>query len=1058
MRTNGISVPHRHADDQHSADDSIVAFPSTDPGSPSRRRQGQRRQHHERRRPVPFYLQWMVGLAVTSMVRMVWNSAIVTEEMNMQANYYTTDTNINMMLSSRGRIDNRMTHTLLRSPLSSSMANHHHQRRISSMVHDTYSGSTSRDASNTHPSHYYSFLSSQKMDRGGKSTVHFPQRPPLVSTRTLSTLNDDGTASSWSLFPSLSVTTLAPSIIANMNHPSRSRSNRRGTKSATRRFIISGILSHPLGAELALALSSLDAHILGLSDHPVTVLECRRLEFLMQRIPNLEVKITKYPMGGFKMERLLRDFMPTNVVHFEPNTFEQGRINALIHEPQTAHIHARASMRQLDILCRAIVRLRNHQNVVGKPNLHPSFLYVTNKQDRYMSSSSSENYFDDHHRSTFLSMMSSLLHRQSIQLQTYHTRYKLTAIQLVLPEIYGPFQEGADWFDDEFLTKVFSLLPTITLGENNRTTTAATATNYFTSLTSSWLPNNSMDNVQSTRQLIHISDALMLTLDIAMNGIVPLQGATNTTTNTTDSIYPQYPMFAPTNTQTRTLDELIHLFGGTLNSKTINSDSNVIGSMLSWRHKVVMPYQSVVQSNSADVIAERDATIDALTSTRHQLQESQSRDASGVSQLERRQDSLFPCSSECANYVNCQPSVWDSVIPRTKEITSDCRYMLYMTDFTPTLEELPLINDGPNNTVWPRHMFCQVAFVSSKSPLVQRALEMEQLVDGEDDPSNKDGDKDDESKEEADSDPNGRLVSNGWRLIWTDQDSQSLSEADYTMPKILPGSFVGTNMFKAMYLEPQHVASIPSKFVMWFLMGRKLDALAKKAMTRLGGNDEMVVVPAVPARSMSLFGHTHDSDYDYDYDYDKDQKKSSNFNRGNVDGDNRLTFAQTKYTKGVAEYILQQKGMSLARRGTYSSWPNRQLQAYNEAIRWYDGTARLRLADTFFIVHHIRDDSVSRCLRCEWYEEQLFWSNSTDLSSGNKTGPNRDLEDLSLSYVLHRRRREGRLIPDEKWGEKIQRNVEALQASKQPESLESNAVERDYFVMLRERMKSRRVY
>ena len=57
---------------------------------------------------------------------------------------------------------------------------------------------------------------------------------------------------------------------------------------------------------------------------------------------------------------------------------------------------------------------------------------------------------------------------------------------------------------------------------------------------------------------------------------------------------------------------------------------------------------------------------------------------------------------------------------------------------------------------------------------------------------------------------NGRLLSNGWQLVWTNEDPQSLSEADYMMPKIVPGSFFGNNVVKAMYLEPEHLTSIPS--------------------------------------------------------------------------------------------------------------------------------------------------------------------------------------------------------------------------------------------------------
>jgi hypothetical protein len=302
---------------------------------------------------------------------------------------------------------------------------------------------------------------------------------------------------------------------------------------------------------------------------------------------------------------------------------------------------------------------------------------------------------------------------------------------------------------------------------------------------------------------------------------------------------------------------------------------------------------------------------------------------------------------------------------------------------------------------------------------------------------------------------NGRLLSNGWQLVWTNEDPRSLSEADYMMPKIVPGSFFGNNVVKAMYLEPEHLTSIPSIVVIWFLMARQLEASAKKGMPRLDLQNGLVEVPTIPARSVALFGHTYgDSGNGNDAPSDEDQASDDD-----IDEDDLGTFTQTRYVHGVAEYILQQKGMSLDGRAVHSSWPNRQVQAYKEVIRWQEnGMKRFQLVDTFLIVHDIRDGGVGRRLRCEWYGEQLFWSNVTDGVHGNKTGPNRDLEDLSLSYILHREKREGRLrrlLPDNKWGEKIQDYRKAIGGSKEVKSQESGT---EYFVTLQGRMKSRKMY
>lgn len=231
------------------------------------------------------------------------------------------------------------------------------------------------------------------------------------------------------------------------------------------------------------------------------------------------------------------------------------------------------------------------------------------------------------------------------------------------------------------------------------------------------------------------------------------------------------------------------------------------------------------------------------------------------------------------------------------------------------------------------------------------------------------------------------------------------------MPKITPGSFVSRNVAKAFYMELEHLNSIPPLQVVWFLMARKLDAKAQPArrvreMRSGTGVGRWVDAQAVPARHVALFAHTF----------------NSTFSRS----DERLV-----------SYMLEQKGMSPEPQQIAAS--KRQWQAYGHSLHSTDDSASFRPVDTALVIHQLGSDRSLR-LRCEWYEEHLFWSD-------RKFNGNRHLEDLSLSYVLSRWRKEGWLGPmDKDWGEQML----------EEDSIEEGASE--YFVALHIPIKARKKY
>ena len=435
---------------------------------------------------------------------------------------------------------------------------------------------------------------------------------------------------------------------------------------------------------------------------------------------------------------------------------------------------------------------------------------------------------------------------------------------------------------------------------------------------------------------------------------------------------------------------------------------NKLLAILSWYDKQASPYSLSFNTTSK---SDLHATESVTYKTNQNLLQ-QTIDSESVSQIEKRQHNLFPCISECSQQqVSCVTSVWDEVIPITQEITSDCRYLLYTANFSDALIEIPQLQEAANNASWPRPSLCQIAFVSSSSPLVKNTIianeRNESITTHNLTGTDKVGNW------------NGKISNNGWRLVYVNQDETSLSEADFMMPKITPGSFVSKNTTKALYMEPEHLKTLPPLQVVWYLMSRQLDAKAVPAREGYK-KGQFVNLPPVPEKHITLFGHSLDVSAA------------------------RLDISKPTYMTKLAEFTLRQKRRDPQ---SQSVWPKRQIEAYSKSIRWQDQIVDFRPVDTFLMIHNLGYKR-SRKLRCEWYDEQLFWEN------------NRNLEDISMSYVMYRWRlkewlRSTTVTDDEEpdetagqvWGEQMM-----------DEPISAGSPSSHYFVKLYASMRARKFY
>jgi len=143
----------------------------------------------------------------------------------------------------------------------------------------------------------------------------------------------------------------------------------------------------------------------------------------------------------------------------------------------------------------------------------------------------------------------------------------------------------------------------------------------------------------------------------------------------------------------------------------------------------------------------------------------------------------------------------------------------------------------------------------------------------------------------------------------------------------------------------------------------------------------------------------------------------------------------------MAKELLEQKGIGWER-----SWPIRQMSFLDHARRDFD----LLLPDTFLLVHNVRSER-SRRLRCEWYEEQLFWNTGGDGRRDEPGSRGRDLEDITLAFVLAGWRKEGKLLPadDAAWGERMLTTDELQEKEREDDTGSSR-----YFVKMHPSMPS----
>jgi len=511
------------------------------------------------------------------------------------------------------------------------------------------------------------------------------------------------------------------------------------------RIIISGIFSHPVAAELALTLAERCNvhHIVGLSDHLLDAEETSRLEFLFRRIPGLHLEVGKGQMDDQAIQDLFETFIPSHVFYFQPEPFKIASSDGNNKESAfTTH----SGTNQLQHICNAIVKM---QSKSGAKKMATSLLYVASSPSDVESSQTNN------------LALAVIATSNQILLDAYRIQYQLDVKVFNLPNVFGPFRDGAHWILSEEFIRIANEMSD--QEENNYHERAKS--------------NSTLSSFNMSQTIISISDAVRLILVSGKFGH--------------SSQFEPIPILSAKRSQTTTLFNLfltlLPLFGTSdaQDAKKKSLDTSLL-SILSWNYKEANPYRDPANFNVSPVENEKIAKL-GLINTRHHLNENEKKDYTTISQLERRQHNLFPCVSVCASFVQCRSSIWEQMVSITKRATKGCQFLLLAADFSLTLEELPVIRESTNNAQWPRDSFCQLAFVSFNSVIAKSTIRKE---------------LEEKSNTASLDEINGEVSNNGWTLVWIDKDERSISQADSMIPKTNPESIVNPSVEGVFYIEP----------------------------------------------------------------------------------------------------------------------------------------------------------------------------------------------------------------------------------------------------------------
>jgi len=341
----------------------------------------------------------------------------------------------------------------------------------------------------------------------------------------------------------------------------------------------------------------------------------------------------------------------------------------------------------------------------------------------------------------------------------------------------------------------------------------------------------------------------------------------------------------------------------------------------------------------------------------------------------------LPCASECSTKT-CIPSVFDSVISLSRDVTEGCEVVLYTMSLGADIDSLDLrtvYNDGEEFEKWGEPSVCTMAYIPSDSTLTKNII-------GKVPPASLakmdiSAESDLKTKVKV---LNGHLVHQGWVLIFVDNAIEPLTAEDVYLPKITPGLLFHSSVFRALFVDENFNIS-PTPEDAQFLTSEMARGKVKKR-TVMGpdakGRTVKYKLPEEPQRRAVLLvapmkEHPADGDKINLRDVTKLMMKEIGL---------KPNEHEPKEIRAQREYYERAKSL-------INSFDLRTLLPVARHKIEIKDFIRSR-----WVIHDMRLEEAHQ-LRCEWYREHVKW--------------NTHLDQLSFSYVMAKRELTRKIITEQ---------------------------------------------
>lgn len=313
----------------------------------------------------------------------------------------------------------------------------------------------------------------------------------------------------------------------------------------------------------------------------------------------------------------------------------------------------------------------------------------------------------------------------------------------------------------------------------------------------------------------------------------------------------------------------------------------------------------------------------------------------------------LPCAVGCRWHGDrlCTSSPWDAVIETTKKLTETCEYVIYTVDLRTELASIRRQSAPSQRKGWEKS-FCKIAFVSASSKLAKGTYENELNMNT---PTIK---------------WNGSRKAGHWIIVTVAGTQYSMPEYERSLAKLNPTHFFHEGVQKAMYINLERVILTTDQAmgVMYHMdLSARNHPEKKTIVDEKTKENKDIWLPPQPQRHSVFFTNK------YRQKGDSDTSSVKNLARFVM---RAYDIAETKDIR--AQVAFYEEATRYTRSNMLRS-PN--YQDFHQANLFPFDFLR-----TSWVVHELKSE-FGRNLRCEIYEEHSLWGN-------------RDMEDLSISFVL----------------------------------------------------------